>query len=150
MTPPEPGAVVKKPLNTVAKMILNAWHKSDDQRLSAALLLKEAKERVEAGEDARFKSFRAWTVEMLPDRSDRDIRRLLQIANADDPHLAMTETRAKGRFHTASDGSRPRNGGNGRGQKRTHVSPRKPMPSPKTRRRTRSRSTAARPIPRSL
>ena len=38
--------------------------------------------RVEAGEDPRFASFRDWCREMIPGRSDRDIRRLLKIARA--------------------------------------------------------------------
>ena len=64
------------------------------------MLLKEAKERVEAGEDARFDSFRAWCREYLPGRSNRDIRRMLQIANAPDPQSKLNEMRATARDQT--------------------------------------------------
>ena len=90
----------RDPLDVVAGKILAFWKKAEDQRLSAALLLKEAKERVEAGEDGRFTSFLAWCRHRLPGRSDREIRRLLQIANAPDPKLALNEMRAKAREHT--------------------------------------------------
>jgi hypothetical protein len=88
-------------LETVARKILASWKKSDDQRLTAAMLLKEAKERVEAGEDKRFKTWKAWCFEMLPGRSERDISRLLKIANADNPEAAMSASRAKGKEQTA-------------------------------------------------
>lgn len=75
----------RDPLHVVADKILEYWKKSDDHRTDAALLLKEAKERVECGEDKRFPTFKAWRRELPPGRSDRDIRRLLQRANAPDP-----------------------------------------------------------------
>ena len=73
------------PLEVVAQKLNAKWKESDDQRTEVALLLKEAKERVEYGEDKRFSSFREWCHELLPGRSFRDIRRLLQRANAPDP-----------------------------------------------------------------
>src|SRR5438067_5069597 len=96
----------RDPLDVVAGKIIALWKKSDDQRTAAALLLKEAKERVEAGEDSRFATFKAWCDEMLPGRSGRDIRRLLQRAYAPDPAAegerqrrasreSMTTTRAR-------------------------------------------------------
>jgi hypothetical protein len=87
-------------LDVVAGKILTFWKRADDQRVFAAMLLKEAKERVEAGEDARFVSFPQWCRECLPGRSNRDIRRLLQIANAPDPKSVLNEMRAKTREDT--------------------------------------------------
>jgi hypothetical protein len=90
----------RDPLDVVARKILALLDKSDDQRLSAAMLLKESKERVNAGEDPRFASFRAWCWECLPGRSDREIRRLLQIANAPDPQCKLNAMRATTRDQT--------------------------------------------------
>ena len=75
----------RDPLDVVASKILIHWKESEDQRLTAALLLREAKGRVEAGEDEHFATFQAWCSEKLPGRSERDIRRLLLIANSPDP-----------------------------------------------------------------
>jgi hypothetical protein len=75
----------RDPLDVVAGKINILWKKSDDQRTAAALLLKEAKDRIASGEDKRFLTFKAWCQELLPGRSDRDIRRLLQRAYAPDP-----------------------------------------------------------------
>jgi hypothetical protein len=88
------------PLDIVAGKILAFWKRADDQRVLAAVLLKEAKERVEAGEDARFASFPEWCRERLPGRSKRDIRRLLQIAKAPDPKSMLNKMRAKTREDT--------------------------------------------------
>jgi hypothetical protein len=90
----------RNPLDVVAEKILAFWKKADDQRVFAAMLLKQAKERVEAGEDARFASFPEWCRERLPGRSNRDIRRLLQIANAPDPKSMLDNMRAKTREDT--------------------------------------------------
>jgi hypothetical protein len=90
----------RNPLDVVAENILAFWKKADDQRVFAAMLLKEAKKRVEAGEDARFASFPEWCRERLPGRSSRDIRRLLQIANARDPMSMLDNMRAKAREDT--------------------------------------------------
>jgi hypothetical protein len=90
----------RDPLDVVAGKILTFWKRADDQRVFAAMLLKEAKERVEAGEDARFGSFPQWCRECLPGRSNRDIRRLLQIANAPDPKSMLNKMRAKTREDT--------------------------------------------------
>ena len=90
----------RNPLDVVAEKILAFWKRADDQRVFAAMLLKEAKERVEAGEDARFASFPEWCRESLPGRSNRDIRRLLQIANAADPKSMLDNMRAKTREDT--------------------------------------------------
>jgi hypothetical protein len=96
-TPQDPK---RDPLDVVAGKILAFWERADDQRVLAAMLLKEAKERVEAGEDARFASFPLWCRECLPGRSNRDIRRLLQIANAPDPKSMLNKMRAKTREDT--------------------------------------------------
>jgi hypothetical protein len=84
-------------LDVVAGKIVAYWRKSDDQRLSAALLLREAKERVENGEDRRFANFRDWCRAKLPGRSDDDIGRLLRYANSPDPEAALNEDRARSR-----------------------------------------------------
>jgi hypothetical protein len=102
-------------LDAVAGQILALWQKADDHRLAVAMLLKEARERVEAGEDPLFRSFRIWCHEKLPGRSERDIRRLIAIASAPDPTAAMTESRAKAKHQTRRT-ARAR-------QKRTYVSP---------------------------
>src|SRR5215831_6274633 len=96
-TPQDPK---REPLDIVAGKILALWERADDQRVLAAMLLKEAKERVEAGEDACFASFPLWCRERLPGRSTRDIRRLLQIANAPDPKSMLNKMRAKTREDT--------------------------------------------------
>jgi hypothetical protein len=88
------------PLDVVAGKIRALLQKAEDQRLAAALLLKQAKERVEGGEHPRFSSFSAWCRQYLPERSQRDIRRLLQIASAPDPESALNEMRSKGREQT--------------------------------------------------
>src|SRR5215204_4262877 len=75
----------RDPLDVVVSKILIHWKESEDQRLTAALLLREAKGRVEAGEDGQFATLQAWCSEKLPGRSERDIRRLPQIANSPDP-----------------------------------------------------------------
>jgi hypothetical protein len=90
----------RDPLDVVAGKILAFWKSADDKRVLAAMLLKEAKERVEAGEDALFASFSEWCRERLPGRSNRDIRRLLQIANAPDPKSMLNKMRAKTREDT--------------------------------------------------
>jgi len=90
----------REPLDIVAGLIEAHWRSSDNHRISTALLLKQAQLRVEAGEDPRFNSFKAWCEEMLPCRSWRDIRRLLAIANAADPQAALEEHRRKTREQT--------------------------------------------------
>jgi hypothetical protein len=57
---------LRDPLDVVAGKIRALWKKAEDQRLAAALLLVEAKERVEAGGDPRFAGFPAWCREQLP------------------------------------------------------------------------------------
>jgi hypothetical protein len=83
-TPTDDRRSSRDPLHILGEKILGLWKKFDDQRTAIALLLREAKERVEAGEDKRFDTFKAWCAEMLPGRN-RDIRRLLQRAYAEDP-----------------------------------------------------------------
>jgi hypothetical protein len=91
---------VRDPLDVVAGKIRALWQRAEDQRLAAALLLREAKERVEAGEDPRFVSFPVWCQVHLPGRSSRDIRRLIKIANAPDPKSALDDLRVKTREQT--------------------------------------------------
>jgi hypothetical protein len=87
----------REPLDIVAGKILGLLddHEPEDRRLAAAQLLKQAQERIEAGEDSRFPTFKVWWQEKLPGRSARDIRRLLAYANAPDPKAAIAEARAK-------------------------------------------------------
>jgi len=94
------SVAVGDPLEVVAGKIRALWKKSEDQRLAAALLLKEAKERVEAGEDPHLVSFASWCHAYLPERSKREIRKLLQIASAPDPKAALDKMRSDTREQT--------------------------------------------------
>lgn len=84
-TPNDEHPSFRDPLDVVAEKIMTLWKESDDKRTAAALLLKQAKERIESGEDERFSTFNDFCHELLPGRTERDIRRLLQIAYAPDP-----------------------------------------------------------------
>jgi hypothetical protein len=98
----------RAPLDVVADKIIAFWKKSDDQRTAVAMLLKEAKERVASGEDKRFLTFKAWCHDLLPGRSDRDIRRLLQRAYAPDPVAEGERQRRAARDSTARTRARRR------------------------------------------
>jgi hypothetical protein len=71
----------------------------EDRRLAAALLLKDAEERIEDGEEPEFPTLKAWCKVKLPGHGERDIRRLLAIAKSPDPKKAMAEDRAKNAQH---------------------------------------------------
>jgi hypothetical protein len=91
-----PGWVVED-LDIIAGRILGLLDKREpaDRRLAAALLLKQAKQRIEARVEPRFRSFKVWWTEKLPGHGERDIRALLKIANAPDPGAAIEAARAK-------------------------------------------------------
>src|SRR5579862_1103449 len=97
-------------LEILADRIRARWQesdkKSDDERIVLAEMLKEAEERVKAGEDERFKTFKPWCVEELPDRSERDIRRLLRIAHAEDPVAEAERQRQAARDSMATSRAR--------------------------------------------
>src|SRR5712691_887352 len=92
----------KDTLDTVAGKINALMKKSDDQRLSAAALLLEAKGRVEAGEAGNNIDWETWcsvnikTRDGKP-RSYRDVQRLVAIAESPDPQAALDADRAKAR-----------------------------------------------------
>ncbi len=97
-------------LDTIGGKIQAYLKKSDDQRLSAALLLLQAKTRIENGEtfDGGLTEWRGYCSIYLPDRSARDIRRLLKIAGADDPEAAIDAERAARRESDARRAERTR------------------------------------------
>jgi hypothetical protein len=92
----------KDTLDTVAGKINALMKKSDDQRLSAAALLLEAKGRVEAGEAGNNIDWETWcsvnikTRDGKP-RSYRDVQRLVAIAESPDPQAALDADREKAR-----------------------------------------------------
>jgi len=93
-TKPKQGS--RDTLETIAGKINAYLKRSDDQRVSAAVLLREAKERVEGGEAGNI-SWVGWCRVNIKrrngkPRSLRDIERLIAAAYAPDP-LAATSPR---------------------------------------------------------
>jgi hypothetical protein len=99
--------------------------RSDDQRLSAAMLIAEAKARIDAGEMfeppsvkdnpqdeavvyAALRAGPTWQsyCALYIQRSDRDIRRLLAVARSDDPVAAVAADRERNRAAVAAHRSR--------------------------------------------
>ena len=76
----------RESLDDLARHINEGWteaderrKEADDRRLTTALRLKEAKDRIEAGEDPEWPDFLDWCAEKLtPHRSEREIDRLLR------------------------------------------------------------------------
>jgi hypothetical protein len=84
-------AEAQDPLDVVAGKIRALLQKSEDQRLTAARLLAEARGRVDAGEAGEI-GWQAWCKEHVQ-RSQRDVRRLLTLAAAPDPAEALEAER---------------------------------------------------------
>ena len=74
---------MREPLDVVAGKIRALLQKSEDQRITAARLLAEARSRVDDGEAGEI-SWEAWCRDNV-ERSQRDVRRLLALVKADDP-----------------------------------------------------------------
>jgi hypothetical protein len=92
-------------LETVAGKINAYLKKSDDQRVSAALLLREAKERIESGEAGDI-SWVSWCTTNIKrydgkPKSLRDIERLIAAAYATDPYAHIDADREKSRLSMA-------------------------------------------------
>lgn len=85
----------REPLGVLAGKINALLQKSEDQRISAAVLLLEARIRVDGGEAGRI-SWAAWCRNNL-ERSSRDVRRLLALIKADDPAAKLEHERRAAR-----------------------------------------------------
>ena len=88
----------KKQLEALAKEVCVRLEKADkcagqanDHRLAAALQLAKARE-IATAESIPWK---AWVAENIPNRSYRDVKRLVAIGSAKDPKAAIEETRKK-------------------------------------------------------
>jgi hypothetical protein len=93
VSPPEAGACDL--LDVIAGKIRASLQRSDDQRVTAARLLLEAKGRVEAGEAGKI-GWRQWCEENIK-RSQRDIRFLIACARSPDPEAAIASERERAR-----------------------------------------------------
>jgi hypothetical protein len=87
-----------EPLDVIAGQIsahLDKAAKADEHRLSAGMLLIEARRRVDAGEagDVRWENWCAANIK----RSSRDIRRVMRLAGASDPVQAIAQERGEAR-----------------------------------------------------
>jgi hypothetical protein len=76
-------------LDDLAMAIELLWVPKRDARLMRAVALKAAKDRIDGGESCGYPDFWAWCAAKFPDRSARDINRLLEIANAPDPESGI-------------------------------------------------------------
>jgi hypothetical protein len=81
------------PLDVVAGKIVAYIKKSDDQVISAAMLLLDAKKRVENGEGGG--DWIKWRGKHLSKLSPQWVNRLLEIARSPDPHEKLAEMRDK-------------------------------------------------------
>src|SRR5580700_10424724 len=116
----------KDTLDTVAGKINALMKKSDDQRLSAAMLLLEAKRRVEAGEAGNNINFETWCAVNIkrPDgkpRSYRDVQRLVVIASSSDPAAALDRDREKARAGMKATRAKAAQGKDGQAKSRDPV-----------------------------
>ena len=96
-------------LDVVAGKIKAFLQRADNQRITAAKLLAEARERVEAGEAGDIR-WEIWCRKHI-ERSPRDVRRLLALLRSDDPTAKLAQDR-----QAARDGM-------ARLRRRTNVSP---------------------------
>src|SRR5437879_8959378 len=83
---------------------------ANDARLDAGRCLILVREDINALYQAnRRVSWQAWCRENIPDRSDRDIRRLIKMANAADPEAAREteKTEARERMQRVRTNVRP-------------------------------------------
>src|SRR5437763_2783772 len=89
------GECVREPLEVIAGKIRALLQKSEDQRISAATLLAEARTRVDAGEVGKI-TWQTWCRSNV-ERSPRDVRRLLALVKADDPTAKLEQDRRAAR-----------------------------------------------------
>lgn len=91
MTNPLP--IVAKEINvrlTKAERIIS---QANDHRLAAALLVAEARGRIEAGEAGNV-TWSKWAAQNI-DRSRSEVNKLLKIGQSDDPRAAVNDVRKK-------------------------------------------------------
>ena len=105
-------------LADLAVEINAAFGQADSSRLHAGRLLLQAQEIFKAGK-ARGDSWRAWCATNIPDRSYRDIGRVMKLARSADPIAALAEERKKARLGMAKKRARE--------AERTNVSPPAPQ-----------------------
>lgn len=85
----------REPLDIVAQKIATHAKKADDYVIAAAMLLREARERVEAGEAGEV-TWYAWARKNIPLQESR-LRDLKRIAEAKDPRKELERQRRLGR-----------------------------------------------------
>lgn len=85
------SAESKEPLDVVARKIETLARKADDQVIAAALLVREARRRVEAGEAGDIKWY-GWAPKNI-NLSVSRLRELQRIAEADDPAAEIERQR---------------------------------------------------------
>lgn len=81
----------KDPLDVVARKIMAHASKADDQIVAAALLMQEARRRVDAGE-AGDVTWSDWSTAKIGLSASR-LRDLQRIADAEDPHRELERQR---------------------------------------------------------
>src|SRR5262245_47062099 len=96
-----PDALVKA-INITLNLAVGADNELQHHRLEAGRMLKELRERVEADGHDWWK----WQVGKF-DRSRKDIEKLIRLANAEDPDVAIEDERAKQKIR---DDRKPRLG----------------------------------------
>jgi len=98
-------------LTDLAAEINAALRQADSTRLHAGRLLLQAREIFEAGK-AQGDTWRAWCTTNIPNRSYRDIKRVMALARSADPAAALTKEREKARLGVAEKRAREVEGTN--------------------------------------
>ena len=85
--------VEKEPLETLAEKIAQCAKQADEHTITAALLMREARKRIEAGElgDVKWTEWAPKNIELSFSR----LRELQRIAEAEDPQKELERTRKK-------------------------------------------------------
>jgi hypothetical protein len=92
--------VVAGKINAFLDKADQASKKFSEYRISAGRLLIEARQRVDAGEAGDTVTWTQWLSDNV-DRSERDCRRVMRLAGADDPHAALAKEREANRAQRA-------------------------------------------------
>ena len=87
-------------LIALAAEINAALRQADSSRLDAGRLLLQAREIFEA-DKAQGDSWRAWCATNIPDRSYRDIKRVMALARSSNPTAALAKERDEARLRMA-------------------------------------------------